>query len=102
MKTTIFENSEFHNGKSETAKYLYKLCPENKYKKLRKFAINMEIGIYAMNCSGDNFYWCNGMTGGGNWERGGFFPFPICNKPSELIVDRSQNEVWKFVKKLNN
>ena len=100
MKTTIFENLEFKNNKSIKAQYLYKLMPENWGKRIKKFAVNKEIGIYAMNCINSNYYWANGMTGNGNWACGGFFPFPICANASDIVIDCKTGEAWKFVKKL--
>ena len=102
MKTEIFKNLEFKGNKSINIEYLYKLMPESWGKRIKAFAVNKDIGIYAMNCVGDGYYWANGMTGGGDWDRGGFFVHPICNKPSDIIIDCNTGEAWKFVKKLTS
>ena len=100
METTIFENWEYKNGENYKAKYLYKLMPNNWGKRIKKFAVNMEIGIYALNWVGDRYYWADGMTGGGNWDRGGFYPWPICAHASDVIIDRQTGEAWQYVKEI--
>jgi hypothetical protein len=101
MKTEIFNYSKYINGKFETKQVLYKIMPENWGKKIKKFAVNMEIGIYALNCTGDKYYWANNMTGGGNWNNGGFYIFPILNNPSDIIIDRQTGIAYKYIKEIN-
>jgi hypothetical protein len=91
MKTTdlILEN---RSGQ----KALYRLQPIIKYKRLREYA-DHGGGMYRLNSIGQNYYWAEGMMGGGNWYRGGFYVAPFIHDFCDVFIDPDGN-AFKFIR----
>lgn len=69
---------------------VYKLQPQEKYKKLRNFAGRVDHEFHA-----NRYYWVIGMRGGGDWYRGGYHVSPILRHHPYLFYDRYTGEVYK-------